>query len=109
MADGDGLPGRGGISRGRADAELIWGEETPGREEDFEAQMLREARYSDPENSQIVGVGATAPEVEARPEAAGSADVGASTGSAAWRRRLSPHHRRAVGSFFARGEGEGED
>jgi hypothetical protein len=102
------MPGRGGVSRGRADAELIWGEETAGRTDEFEAQMLEEARYADPENSRIVGVGSTAPEVEVQPEAAGSAEVGASTGSAAWRRRLSPHHRRAVGSFFARGEGDGE-
>ena len=102
----DGLPGNGGISEGRADAELIWGEETPGRTEDFEAETLAEAKYEDPEQSQIIGVGAGAPEVEARGESGGAAGVAASSGSAAWRRRLSPHHRRAVGSFFARGEGE---
>jgi hypothetical protein len=102
----DGMPGNGGISRGRADAELIWGEETAGRTDDFEAKTLTGAKYEDPEQSKVIGVGASAPDVEARGEGAGTAGVTASTGSAAWHRRLSPHHRRAVGSFFARGEGE---
>jgi hypothetical protein len=92
----------GGVNRGRGDAELIWGEESAGRTSDFEAKLLRPSRFDDPESSLLIGVGSADPKVDAVEEGAGLAEVEASTGSSAWRRRLSPHHRRAVGSFFTR-------
>src|SRR5690606_36493477 len=39
VADGDGEPGRGGITRGRADADLTWGKETAPFDR-FKAQPL---------------------------------------------------------------------
>ena len=94
------VPGRGGVSRGRADAPIFWGEEVEGRSEEFTPAALDPARYSDEEHTGTVGIGATAPEADPRAETAGLAEVKASGGSSAWRRRLSPHHRRAVKSFF---------
>ena len=90
----------GGVSRGRADAELIWGEETPGHTGQFEAEMLERSKYSDPESSVLIGVATAQPQVDARPEGSSAAEVDASTGNSAWRRRLSPRHRRAVSTFF---------
>ena len=103
MAHGN-IPGRGGVTRGRADAEMIWGEETPGDTSKFEAKVLPDARYADPENSAVVGIGAAAPPVDPRAEAAGSAPIEAASGQSAWRRRLAPHHRDAVRTWFGRGQ-----
>jgi hypothetical protein len=63
---------------------------------------LPAARYSDPEHSLTIGVGASAPEVDPQAESAGNADVALSAGRAAWKRRLAPHHREAVKTFFTR-------
>jgi len=97
------MPGRGGINRGRADAPMIWGDESPGQSDQFDAKLLPKARLKDLESSNLLGIGAGAPEVDANAEGAGRVDVEASTGKTAWRRRLSPKHRRAVGSFFTNG------
>ncbi len=102
MAHGN-LPGRGGITRGRADAEMIWGEETAGDTSRFEARSLPDARYADPENTATVGLSAAAPGVEPVAESAGTAAIQASSGQSAWRRRLAPHHREAVRVWFGRG------
>lgn len=97
----EGQPGSGGVTRGRGDAELTWGEEAQGRSDEFEAKALDPAHSLDAENSALVGVGAGAPTVEPTAEGAGSADVRGSAGKSAWRRRLAPHHRQAVKEFFA--------
>ena len=101
-----GIPGVGGPSRGRADAAMTWGEETPGRTDAFEAHTLAEAHHLDESNVGLLGVGATAPEALYEDESAGLVDVEGSTGGAAWRRRLAPRHRGPVRSFFG---GDGED
>lgn len=95
-----GSPGRGGVNRGRGDAPMIWGDESPGRTDQFGAEVLPQARLKDLESSNLLGIGSAAPEVDARGESAGLSEVGASAGKTAWRRRLSPKHRRAVGTFF---------
>lgn len=105
--DGDGLasadvPGKGGVSRGRGDAALTWGAEAQGNTDRFEAKALPDAQFRDPEHSTTIGVAATAPAVEPVAESAGNAPVELSTGRAAWKRRLAPHHREAVKSFFTR-------
>ncbi|MDZ4774825.1 MAG: hypothetical protein SGI72_17010 [Planctomycetota bacterium] len=96
------IPGSGGISRGRGDAPLTWGAETPGATDRFEAKSLPDAEYRDPEHSTVVGVGVAAPTVEPTAESAGLVDVSASGGRTAWKRRLAPHHRRAVQTYFTR-------
>jgi len=93
-------PGRGGVSRGRGDAALQFTGETPGRSDAFEAKELAPAEWLDPESTAIVGVGATTPTVEAQGQAGGAVETRASAGQAAWKRRVAPHHRDAVQSFF---------
>ncbi len=102
MQHGEG-PGRGGVSRGRGDAEMTWGEETPGETDRFGAKTLPDAQYADPEHSGIVGIGAAAPPVDPQGEAAGASAIETSGGQSAWRRRLAPHHREAVKTWFGPG------
>ena len=95
------MPGHGGVTRGRADAEMIWGEETPEGAARFQAERLDPATALDPESTGVVGVAATTPETAPVREGAGDAAVDPSAGRGAWRRRLAPRHRGAVRSFFA--------
>jgi hypothetical protein len=99
-----GIPGRGGVSRGRADAALEFTGETPGRTDQFEARALDPAEWLDPESTAIIGVGATAPAALPAGEAGGLVETRASAGNAAWKRRVAPHHRDAVQSFFGGGK-----
>ncbi|MSR62524.1 MAG: hypothetical protein EXS08_08770 [Planctomycetes bacterium] len=88
------------MSRGRGDAELRFSGETPGRSDEFEAQQLAPAELLDPESTAIVGVGASAPDVDPSAQGAGLVETRASNGRAAWKRRVAPHHRDAVQGFF---------
>ena len=94
------MPGRGGVSRGRGDAALDFSGETPGRTDAFEPRELGPAEFLDPETTAIVGVGAGAPAVDAQGGASGLGATRDSAGRAAWKRRVAPHHREAVQSFF---------
>lgn len=101
---GAAVPGRGGVSRGRGDAEMIWGEETPGRSDLFAVETLRGARYRDEDHTLQFGVGATAPAEDVHEEGVGAAEgLPSADGGAAWRRRLAPRHRSAVREFFGPG------
>lgn len=99
-----GRPGKGGVTRGRGDAEMIWGEESPGRTDAFEPEQLPNGRFLDPEQSRQVGVSAAAPEVDPTAEAAGTQPTAEAAARSAWRRRLAPAHRAAVKKFFAPAE-----
>jgi hypothetical protein len=106
VASGHGLgaiPGNGGVSRGRGDAEMTWGEETQGDRDAFESKTLPDATYADAEHSELVGIGAAAPTVDPHAEAPGTGAIESSGGQSAWRRRLAPQHREAVRSWFGRG------
>jgi len=98
--DGASGASSGGVSRGRGDADMTWGTEAQGDTSRFEAKALPDAQYRDADHSAVVGVGASTPEVAPVAESAGNADVELSTGRAAWKRRLAPHHREAVKTFF---------
>ena len=82
---------------------MIWGEETPGTTERFEAKALEPARYLDVEESAVLGLGATEPEADPVAGRSGLVETAASSGRAAWRRRLAPRHRDAVQQFFSSG------
>ena len=83
---------------------MIWGEETPGGTERFEAKALEPARFLDPGSSAVLGLGAAAPEVAPQAGGAGLVETEASSGKAAWRRRLAPRHRAAVKQYFSSGD-----
>lgn len=93
-------PSQGAVTRGRADAPMTWGEESPGRSEDFAPEALTPAEYADAERSGLLGLAQGVPEVAPLEEGAGLVEVEASSGGSAWRRRLAPSHRQAVRNFF---------
>jgi len=99
-----GVPGSGGVSRGRGDAEMIWGQESPGRTDAFKPEQLPNGRFLDPAKSRQVGVSAASPEVDPTAEAAGTQPTAEAAARSAWRRRLAPAHRAAVKKFFAPAE-----
>lgn len=80
---------------------MTWGKEAQGDTDKFEAKALDPARFLDAEHSAVLGVGSGAPNVEPKAEGAGLAGVETSIGRSAWKRRLAPHHREAVKSFFS--------
>ena len=99
-----GIPGQGGVSRGRGDADLAFSGETKGRTNEFESKALPEASAFDPEATGLVGVGAAAPEAAPAGGSSGLVEGETSTGRSAWKRRLAPHHREAVRDLFGREE-----
>jgi hypothetical protein len=100
--DGDGDPGRGGVNRGRGDAELTWGKETALFDR-FKAQPLPPgaARSADDWSPLVEMPGAP----QANPAAGASAaarQYAATAGQTAWRRTLAPRHQSAVKKYFAK-------
>ncbi len=97
-----GKPGQGGITRGRGDAELTFGEESSEFAERFRPHALPPGRILDADSSTLLGVSSTTPTVAPVLESAAGGSSSAAGGEAAWKRRLSPAHRDAVRSFFSR-------
>lgn len=95
-----GRPGRGGVTRGRADAELTYGQETQPADR-FKAQALPPGYVRSPDDWAPVVNMPGAPNVA--PEANGRAAArayGDDAGQAAWRRTLAPRHQSAVKKYF---------
>jgi len=99
--DGDGDPGRGGVSRGRADAELTWGKATE-RFDRFKATPLPPGAPRSPDDwapvVELPGAPQESPELSAPSGARQYADA---VGQGAWRRTLAPRHQSAVKKYFA--------
>jgi hypothetical protein len=95
-------PGRGGISRGRADAELTYGRETLPADR-FKAQALPPGYVRSPDDwapvVNLPGAPNVTPEVSGRAAARAYAE---DAGQAAWRRTLVPRHQSAVKKYFER-------
>jgi hypothetical protein len=80
---------------------MIWGDESPGSLERFEAKALPPAESLDPERLALAGVGSVPPREDAKREGSGLAETTPSAGGASSRRRLAPRHRDAVKTFFS--------
>lgn len=95
-----GRPGRGGITRGRGDAFLRLSNETEGDTAGMQAKKLPRGAVV-PKTWERIGISRVAPTTA--PERANEAGSEGTTGAgeAAWRRRLAPHHRRAVRRYFS--------
>ena len=95
-----GLPGRGGVTRGRGDAFLGMTGNTEGTTEAFQTQRLPPGGAPSREWARV-GLSRGTPETNpVRDTGAGSAGAEGS-GEASWRRRLAPRHREAVKRFFS--------
>ncbi len=103
-ADQGDLPGRGGVNRGRADADLTWGKETTPFDR-FKSKPLPPGAARSPEDWAPVVTLPGAPEASPAVSAQGAArDYAAAAGQAAWRRSLAPRHQTAVKKYFAKGK-----
>jgi hypothetical protein len=98
-APGD-IPGRGGVDRGRADAELTWGKETMPFDR-FKASALPPgaARSAD-DWAPVVELPGAPRESTGRSAPAVARQYGAAAGQTAWRRTLAPRHQSAVKKYF---------
>ena len=80
---------------------MFWGDESDAHSARFESKLLP----LDPaslRDAQWLGIGRGTPELRSSGEDAGLREVTGSPGSATTHRRLSPRHRRAVGTFFSK-------
>lgn len=99
--EGDGQPGRGGVSRGRGDAELTWGQESDEQGIKFQAVVLPPGFAEDPQ-ADVQGVRLTAPQVDpaAPSERAAARSFDPATGRETWDRSLRPRHKGVVKQYF---------
>ena len=100
--DGEGLPGRGGVNRGRADADLTWGQETTPFDR-FKSKPLPPGAARSPDDwapvVSLPGAPQTSPTTSAQ---AAAREYAAAAGQTAWRRSLAPRHQSAVKKYFAK-------
>jgi hypothetical protein len=93
-------PGRGGINRGRADADLTWGKETAPFDR-FKPQALPPGAPRSPDDwAPVVELPGAPAENAARATPATARQYAAAAGQAAWRRTLAPRHQSAVKKYF---------
>ncbi|MBI1370570.1 MAG: hypothetical protein GC162_18185 [Planctomycetes bacterium] len=99
-----GMPGQGGISRGRGDAPLTWKDPASESGAKFTQQELPEADMDALKKSQMVGVSLGAPQlVDAKPVTASGALSGTDAGGgSAVKQTVLPKHRAAVQAYFQR-------
>lgn len=95
-------PGRGGIDRGRADAELTWGKESPLLDR-FTAKPLPPGAPRNPDDwAPLVELPGAPRESAVLSTAAAARQYEAAPGYSAWRRTLAPRHQSALKKYFAK-------
>lgn len=94
-------PGQGGINRGRADADMSWGEENDPAGTKFKAMVLPPGFLEQPKD-EIMGIKRSAPNVDPASSAPRSKahQLDPSSGRETWNRTLRPKHRKVVRGFF---------
>jgi hypothetical protein len=102
--DGDGDPGTGGINRGRADAELTWGDEALPFDR-FKSVALPPGSVRSPDDWSPVAVLPGAPkESPERNLSSTGMQFAGTAGQSAVRRTLAPRHYSAVKRYFENSE-----
>ena len=94
-------PGQGGTSRGRADAELVYGKESDRENTKFKEVVLPPGFLDEP-SKQIVRMTSKAPETDPALEAprAAARKNDPAAGRATWSRKLNPKYRGVVRKYF---------
>jgi hypothetical protein len=99
-APAGGIPGRGGVNRGRADAEMTWGTESQPIDR-FKPTPLPPGAIRSPDDlSPIMTLPGAPKEAPVISSAAAARTYQQTPGQAAWRRTLAPRHRSAVKKYF---------
>jgi hypothetical protein len=100
--DGDGKPGRGGINRGRGDADLTWGKESAPLDR-FKSQALPPGAARSPDDwAPVVELPGAPRESPVVSVSAAARQYSAVAGQSAWRRSLAPRHQSAVKQYFGK-------
>jgi hypothetical protein len=95
-----GNPGRGGVTRGRADAELTWGNETQPFDR-FKSKALPPGAAWNPDDwTPVVSLPGAPQAAPQNGPSAASRNYAEDAGQAAWRRTLAPRHYSAVKKYF---------
>ncbi|MBO0859427.1 MAG: hypothetical protein J2P21_13280 [Chloracidobacterium sp.] len=95
--------GRGGVDRGRADAAMTWTDGSSEKGARFKEKVLPPSSLAGLNDSQLVGLSATAPQVATGGVAAhGALNSAASGGGSAYTQTILPRHRGAVKRYFDR-------
>ncbi len=94
-------PGRGGVTRGRGDAEMTWGDESDETGVQFKETVLPPGLQDDPKD-EVLGITRSAPEVDPATgvSRAAARSIDPTAGREAWSRKLRPRHRGVVRKFF---------
>ncbi|MBW8035508.1 MAG: hypothetical protein FVQ79_07725 [Planctomycetes bacterium] len=97
-------PGRGGISRGRGDAPMMWGDLSTKDNTKFQEKILPQANMAALKDSSLVGVSLGAPQVEqgAAYGGDGNLDISTAAGGQAKTHKILPRHRGTVKRYFER-------
>ncbi|MEX0703899.1 MAG: hypothetical protein WD069_17500 [Planctomycetales bacterium] len=99
-SDGD-RPGRGGVTRGRGDADLAYGDESDGKNAKFKETVLPPGVLDQPKD-EVLGIRAAEPEVDPHGSTARGAgrELGPASGSETTGTVLRPRHRPVVRRYF---------
>ncbi len=102
--DGDGLPGRGGLNRGRGDAAMTWQQGVGKEDAAFKEKVLPPAAMASLKKSRLVGVSSGDPTAK---KSAGGSSGGAlaaaqAGGGEARTQTILPEHEKTVERYFSR-------
>jgi hypothetical protein len=102
-AVGEWCTGKGGVDRGRGDAAMTWTDGSSEKDAKFKEKVLPPAIVAGLNDSQMVGLSASAPTVDQGGIAAHGALNGAATGGgSAYTQTVLPRHKGAVKRYFER-------
>jgi hypothetical protein len=95
--------GKGGVDRGRGDAAMTWTDGSSEKDARFKEKVLPPSSVAGLNDSQLVGLSASAPTAETSGVAAhGALNSAASGGGSAYTQTILPRHRGAVKRYFDR-------
>lgn len=95
--------GKGGVGRGRADAAMTWTEGSDESNAKFQEKALPPGSVAGLQDSQLIGLSASAPEVQKGSLAAhGALNQAAQGGGSAYTQTVLPKHKRTVQKYFER-------
>ncbi len=102
--DGNGSGnGKGKVGRGRGDAEMTWSEGSDENNAKFKEKALSPGSVAGLQDSQLVGLSASAPEVQkGNLSAHGALNNSVTSGGSAYTQTVLPKHKGAVKKYFDR-------
>jgi len=94
------MAGNGGLSRGRADADMTWTDGTDENGSAFNTELLPSGSFSSPQDSTQIGLSASAPKVSETTSTFQNLNSDLQGNAGAHTHQLLPKHRSAVTRYF---------